>query len=87
MVAGMSALEIALVLYRLRHTDAGLWVTSAGFAVAVFDYISTAIGLVFAPFAVSLGTLWPLWVLFAIMLAAPLTFAFEGLLARLLKGR
>jgi hypothetical protein len=87
MVAGISALEIALILYRLRRTDAGLWVSAAGFAVAVFDYISTAIGLVFAPFASSLGAIWPLWALFAIVLAAPLTFAFEGLLARLLKGR
>lgn len=87
MVAGISALEIALILYRLRHSDAGLWITSAGLAVAVFDYISTAIGLAFAPFTVGLGALWPLWALFAIALAVPLTFAFEGLLARLLKGR
>jgi hypothetical protein len=55
MVCGISALEIALILYRLRHADAGLWVTAAGYAVAVFDYISTAIGLVFAPFAAGLG--------------------------------
>src|SRR5215213_5631836 len=87
MVAGISALEIALILYRLRHTDAGLWVTAAGFAVSVFDYVSTTVGLAFAPFAASLGAFWPLWALFAIALAAPLTFAFEGLLARLLKGR
>jgi len=41
----------------------------------------------FAPFAAGLGALWPIWALLAIVLAAPVTFAFEGLLARLLRGR
>src|SRR5215217_5684441 len=27
MVCGISALEIALILYRLRHANAGIWVT------------------------------------------------------------
>src|SRR5215212_1150199 len=33
MVCGISALEIALILYRLRHANAGIWVTAAGYSV------------------------------------------------------
>jgi hypothetical protein len=87
LACGISALEIAFILYRLRHANAGLRVTSAGYAVSVFDYATTAVGLVFAPFTAGLGALWPVWALFAIALAAPVTFAFEDLLAWLLKGR
>jgi hypothetical protein len=87
MVGGISFLEVSLILYRLRHADAGLWVSAAGYGVSIFDYITTAAGLAFAPFAAGLGAIWPLWALFAMALAAPLTFSFEALLARLLKGR
>jgi hypothetical protein len=87
MVGGISLLEVALILYKLRHADPGLWVSAAGYGVSIFDYATTAAGLAFAPFAAGLGGLWPLWALLAMVLAAPLTFSFEGLLARLLKGR
>jgi hypothetical protein len=87
MVIGITALEVALIWYRLKRADPGLWINGAGYAVAGFDYITTAVGLVFAPFAAGLGFLWPLWAIFAILIAAPVTFAFEGLLARLLRGR
>ena len=87
MVSGISSLEVALILYKLRHADPGLWVSAAGYGVSIFDFITTGAGLAFAPFAASLGAVWPLWAVFAIGLAVPLTFAFEGLLARLLKGR
>ena len=87
MVAGISCLEVALILYRLRNADPGLWINGAGAAVSVFDYVTTAAGLMFAPFAAGLGGLWFLWALFSVILAAPLTFSFEGLLARALKGR
>ena len=73
--------------FEARHADAGLWVSAVGYSVSIFDYITTAAGLAFAPFAAGLGAIWPLWALFAMALAAPLTFSFEALLARLLKGR
>jgi len=87
MVGGISFLEVALILYRLRQADAGAWISAAGYSVSMFDYITTTAGLAFAPFAAGLGAIWPLWALFAMALAASLTFSFEALLARLLKGR
>jgi len=87
MVAGMSALEIALILYRLRHTDAGLWVTSAGFAVAVFpDYSTRPLAWSLRHSPTGLGAVWPLWALFAIALVRPSPSRLRDS-ARLLKGR
>jgi hypothetical protein len=87
MVVGITALEVALILYKIKRANAGFWINAGGVAVSIFDYATTAAGLVFAPFAANLGALWSVWAFFALLLAAPLTFSFEGLLARMLKGR
>lgn len=85
MVGGISFLEIGLLW---RRTQAEWWMNGGGAAASLFDYTTTAIGLMFAPFAASAPT--ParlLWYVLAIGLAVPLTFGFEGLLARALRGR
>lgn len=87
MVVGITFLEVALILYRLRKADPGMWLNGAGVVVGGFDYITTSAGLIFAPFATNLGMLWYIWALLAVIIAAPLTFSFEGLLARALRGR
>lgn len=87
MVIGISFLEIALLLRHLRHRQPEMWLDGGGSVVALFDYATTAIGLVFAPFATNLGVLWYLWAILAFILALPVTFGFEGLLARVLRGR
>lgn len=87
MVIGITALEVAMILYKIKRVNAGFWINAGGVGVSIFDYATTAAGLVFAPFTVNLGRLWPAWAFFALILAAPLTFSFEGLLARMLKGR
>jgi len=60
---------------------------ACGLAVSVFDFATTAIGMMFAPFTSALGALRYVWMLLAIGLAVPITFGFEGLLARALRGR
>jgi hypothetical protein len=87
MVVGITFLEVAIILYKIKGTRAGFWVNAGGVGVSVFDYVTTAAGLVFAPFAAHWGAVWPIWAFIAILIAAPLTFSFEGLLARVLKGR
>jgi hypothetical protein len=85
MVAGITFLEVSLILYRLRKINAGLWLNGAGLVVGAFDYITTTAGVAFAlPIT---GILWYAWAVLAIIIAAPLTFSFEGLLAKALKGR
>jgi len=44
MVIGISSLEVALILYKLRHTDPGLWINGAGVAVSGFDFVTTEPG-------------------------------------------
>jgi hypothetical protein len=87
MVGGITFLEVSLIWYRLKKADPGMWLSGAGLVVSGFDYITTAAGLIFAPFAADSGGLWYLWAILAVTIAAPLTFGFEGLLARALKGR
>lgn len=87
MVIGITALEVSMILYKIRGANAGFWINAGGVAVSIFDYATTAAGLVFAPFAAQWGAVWAVWAFVAILIAAPLTFSFEGLLARMLKGR
>lgn len=87
MVIGITFLEVSLILYQLRRINPGLWLSGAGVVVGAFDYITTSAGLAFAPFAAQLGVLWYAWAVVAVIIAAPLTFSFEGLLAKALKGR
>ena len=84
MVGGISFLEIGL-LWRRREAE---WWVNGGAAASLFDFVTTAIGLMFAPFANQAPTIARLlWYVLAIGLAVPLTFGFEGLLARALRGR
>lgn len=87
MVVGITALEVAMILYKIKKADAGFWINAGGLGVSIFDYATTAAGLAFAPFAAKMGAFWPVWAFAALLIAAPLTFSFEGLLARMLKGR
>jgi hypothetical protein len=89
MVGGISLLEIALLLRRLQGARwSEPWVDGGGAAASAFDYSTTAIGLITAPFAASAPAVaWLVWAALAIGLAVPLTFGFEALLARLLRGR
>lgn len=87
MVTGMSFLEVGLLLYRLRNLRPGLWIAGGGAAVSVFDFVTTTAGLMFAPFTASLSfPVWAVWAAVTLVLAIPITFGFEGLLARALKG-
>lgn len=87
MVVGMSSLEVGLLLYRLRSLRPGAWIAGGGAAVSIFDYVTTSAGLMFAPFTDNLSfSLWAIWAAVALLLAIPITFGFEGLLARVLKG-
>lgn len=87
MVIGSECLEMALILYRMRRANAGMWITGGGAAVSIFDYVTTAAGLMFAPFTAGFGSLWIIWAVFSVVIAGPITFGFAGLLARVLKGR
>lgn len=87
MVVGITSLEVSLIWYRLKKAEPGMWLNGAGVVFGGFDYITTSAGLIFAPFAANIGFLWYIWAILAIIIAAPLTFGFEGLLARALKGR
>lgn len=86
MVLGITFLEVSLILYRMRRANPGLWITGGAVVFSFFDYITTAAGLMFAPFTAQLGGLWTVWAVLAIIIAFPLTFGFEGLLARVLRG-
>ncbi len=87
MVIGITALEVSLIWYKLKDAEPGMWLNGAGVVFGGFDFMTTAAGLIFAPFAANLGVLWYIWAILAMIIAAPLTFGFEGLLARALKGR
>lgn len=87
MVIGISFLQIGLFMRRLRGHAVEPLLDSCGLAVSVFDFATTAIGMMFAPFTATLGALRYVWMLLAIGLAVPITFGFEGLLAQALRGR
>ncbi len=87
MVVGISFLQIGLFIRRLRGTQVEPLLDSCGLAVSAFDFATTAIGMMFAPFTATLGFLRYIWMLLAIGLAVPITFGCEGLLARALRGR
>jgi hypothetical protein len=85
MVAGMSFLQISLLINRKRQSS--LWIAGAGLLVSVFDYATTTVGLALLPWMAGLGVLRYLWFVVAALLAVPVTFGFEGLVARVLRGR
>jgi hypothetical protein len=87
MVIGISFLQIGLFIRRLRGSAVDPLLDTCGLAVSAFDFATTAIGMMFAPFTAALGALRYVWMLLAIGLAVPVTFGFEGLLARALRGR
>lgn len=87
MVIGITSLEVSLIWFRLKEAEPGMWLNGAGVVFGGFDYVTTSAGLIFAPFATGLGVLWYIWAILAALIAIPLTFGFEGLLARALKGR
>lgn len=87
MVVGISFLQIGLFIRRLRAAQVDPLFDSCGVGVSAFDFATTAIGMMFAPFTTTLGALAYLWMVLAIALAIPITFGFEGLLARVVKGR
>jgi hypothetical protein len=87
MVIGFSFLQIGLFLRRLRGEQVEPLLDTCGLAVSAFDFVTTTIGMMFAPFTATLGALRYVWMLLSIGLAIPVTFGFEALLARALKGR
>jgi hypothetical protein len=87
MVAGISFLQIGLFIRRLRGNEVDPLLDTCGLAVSAFDFVTTVIGMMFAPFTATLGALRYVWMIVAIALAVPITFGFEGLLARALRGR
>lgn len=84
MVIGMSFLQISLLASRKQASP---WIASAGLLVSIFDYATTAVGLALMPWMAGLGILWYLWLPVAAVLAVPVTFGFEGLIARVIRGR
>lgn len=87
-VFATSFLQIGLFVRQMRHTKDEPLLDLLGAAVSIFDYVTTAVGLMFAPFTTSaILILRVLWWGIAIVLAVPLTFGFEALMARLLYVR
>lgn len=87
-VISISFLQVGLFVRGMRRNPAEPLLDVLGVAVSIFDYGTTAIGMVFAPFVTSAILLvWILWGAFAVVLAIPLTFGFEVLMARLLYSR
>ena len=88
MVVGISALQIGMLVRKLRGDRSEPWYDLAGVGVSAFDYATTGAGLAFAPFVAATSPLvHGLWAIIALLLAVPLTFTFEALLARVLKGK
>lgn len=85
MVVGMSFLQISLIAGRRRQPSA--WMTGAGIIVSIFDYATTVVGLCLMPWLAGIGWLRWLWVPLAAVLAVPVTFGIEGLVARIVRGR
>jgi hypothetical protein len=85
MVVGMSFLQVGLFVRTMRRNTAEPLLDALGMTVSLFDFITTATGLVFAPFVTgAILFVRIVWGVFAVALAIPLTFGFEALLARLL---
>jgi hypothetical protein len=85
MVFGTSFLQVGLFVRTMRRNAAEPLLDVLGMAVSLFDFITTAAGLVFAPFVTgAILFVRIVWGIFAVALAIPLTFGFEALLARLL---
>ncbi len=85
MVAGTSFLQISLLASRKMQSSP--WLTGAGVLFSIFDYVTTLVGLALMPWLSSLGILRWLWFIVAAALAVPVTFGFEGLIARVIRGR
>lgn len=84
-VFATSFLQIGLMVRGMRHNRDEPLLDVLGLAVSIFDYGTTAIGLVFAPFtAGAILLVRIIWAAIAFALAVPLTFGFEALFARLL---
>lgn len=86
-VFGTSFLQIGLFVRRMRRAYLEPVLDISGAAVSLFDYITTMLGLMFASFAA--GAALPAriaWYVLAIALAIPITFGFEVLLARAMRG-
>lgn len=84
-VFATSFLQIGLMVRAMRRNQAEPLLDILGVAVSVFDFGTTAIGLVFAPFTTGAILLVRIiWGAFALVLSIPLTFGFEALFARLL---
>lgn len=88
MVFGTSFLQVGLFVRTMRRNAAEPLFDALGMAVSLFDFITTAAGLIFAPFVTgAILFVRIVWGAFAIALAIPLTFGFEALFARLLYVR
>lgn len=84
-VFAVSFLQVGLFVRTMRRNHAEPLLDVLGLAVSVFDFGTTAIGLVFAPFTSgAILVVRILWGLLALAIAVPLTFGFEALFARLL---
>jgi hypothetical protein len=84
-VCATSFLQIGLFVRTMRHKNDEPLLDLLGGAVSIFDYGTTMLGLMFAPFVVGAILLVRIiWGGVAILLAVPLTFGFEALMARLL---
>jgi hypothetical protein len=85
MVFGISFLEIGLLVRRFCRATPDPLLDTLGGVTSLFDFTTTTIGLVFAPLvAGSILAIRIIWGIFAVVLAVPLTFGFEALIARLL---
>lgn len=84
MVAGTSFLQISLLASRKQTSS---WIAGAGLLFSIFDYVTTVVGMALMPWMAGLGILRYLWYLVAAVLAVPVTFGFEGLIARVIRGR
>jgi hypothetical protein len=83
-VFATSFLQIGLFVRQMRHKNDEPLLDLLGLAVSIFDFATTAIGLVFAPFVSGAILLIKIvWGVIAVVLAVPLTFGFEALMARL----
>jgi hypothetical protein len=81
------SITIGLFFRQLRGDQIEPLLDSCGLAVSAFDFATTTIGMMFAPFTATLGALRYVWMLLSIGPAIPVTFGFEALLARALRGR
>lgn len=84
-VFATSFLQVGLFVRQMRHKNDEPLLDLLGLAVSIFDFATTAVGLVFAPFvsgAILLVRI--IWAALAVALSIPLTFGFEALMARLL---